>query len=207
MLQHRPRGAGVPGDGLLHSALPAVAPPPPVHAERAAAALPAVVPPPPPVHAERALRPPPCLRRLRHLRPCCLRQRLSHEAAAAALAAAAPLPLLPPVHTEAGAACAGAPTLLAPVPLPLVHAPRRLRRIHHALHRRLLPAPFEERFKRPRQGLSAQFGAHTWRAVALQKKSFFRPWKQVIAVQGWAPPPRFVSGFRWGHQDIIIIQL
>ena len=34
--------------------------------------------------------------------------------------------------------------------------------------------------------LSARFGAHAL-AVAVQKKSFFRDWKQVIAVQGWAP--------------------
>ena len=43
------------------------------------------------------------------------------------------------------------------------------------------------RFKRPRQHSRLVLVGARALAVALQKKSFFRDWKQVIAVQGWAP--------------------
>jgi hypothetical protein len=51
-----------------------------------------------------------------------------------------------------------------------------------------------------RRGLSAQFGAHTWLAVVLQKSFFFVPGNRLLRFRA-GPPPRFVSGFRWGHQD------
>ena len=117
------------------------------------------------------------------------------EAAAAANLARVPAPA---VRAEARAAVAGAPTVRASGALAPV-----LASLPHARTASVSYLPFEERFKRPRQ-LSARFGAHAL-AVALQKKSFFRPWKQVIAVQASGLGPHHalsaVSAFRWGHQD------
>jgi hypothetical protein len=99
------------------------------------------------------------------------------EAAAAANLARVPAPA---VRAEARAAVAGAPTVRASGALAPV-----LASLPHARTASVSYLPFEERFKRPRQTLSARFGAHAL-AVAVQK-SFFCDWNQVNGVQGWAP--------------------